>query len=145
MKNDRFLLGRCVSCELFVYNDEFKDKKQLEKFGKVGLCLKCQDDKSRKYTVLYYIEKFSAIPDEQWTESEYNDGEKYCALGHCGEIDSDSRTDESAALDEIFNKYDLRVSLVNDGKCAKYNQDTPKARILAALIDIRNMEDSFDF
>lgn len=138
----KMLLGRCVACNEFVYDSNFKNDQQLDVFAKKGLCHNCQE--TDKYDANYFIQKFSLISEDQWTESGYMDGERRCALGHCGEEDSNDPTTESEKLDSLFSKYDLRVSLVNDGMCSRYNQESPKARILAALHDIKAMEESID-
>lgn len=36
------LLGRCVECEQFIRENDFKDKRNLQVFATSGLCLKCQ-------------------------------------------------------------------------------------------------------
>lgn len=85
-----------------------------------------------KYDVNYFINKFSAIPEERWTVRNYILGNKRCALGHCGMgIIFTSR--EALALIALFkSKLDVRVSWVNDGKYASLGR-TPKERILNAL------------
>jgi len=90
-----------------------------------------------KYDVDHFINKFEAIPDELWTTGKYNDGDKCCALGHCGQYDAQSHyNEETKALGLLFSvKYD--ITLINDGKCDRYKQSTPKARILTALKDLK--------
>lgn len=60
---------------------------------------------SAVYNEAYFIEKFEAIPLEQWTTDEYEKEGCYCALGHCGEyytVEGDQvETNESFAL-KIF-------------------------------------------
>ena len=102
---------------------------------------------STKYTVDYFIEKFSAIPDEKWIVGDYADDRGCCcALGHCGyrfiggsifNPVNTGGTDEGAALSRLFDEHHLSVPLVNDQIEARYQQPTPKARILAALADIK--------
>lgn len=62
-----------------------------------------------KYTADYFIEKFSAIPEKQWTtgvltskSSIEGEPDCHCALGHCGMEDWDKPTEESLALVELF-------------------------------------------
>jgi hypothetical protein len=94
-----------------------------------------------KYTVDYFIEKFSAIPDEKWWTGDYENKGRFCALGHCGEkFMRGGMTEESMALGRLFEEYLIcAVASVNDGK-GLYPQPTPKARILAALQDIKAKE-----
>lgn len=91
-----------------------------------------------KYTVDYFIEKFSRIPKNRWTVNEFRNSKgQRCALGHCGE--TSVRTPESLALHNLFvdfNAFDLdfRPMLVNDGdgKYCKLGKH-PRTRILRAL------------
>lgn len=89
-----------------------------------------------KYTVKHFIEFFSAIPDEKWTVgSGLGDG-CGCALDHAY-----STTEQGQALVRLFENKGLLVSQVNDhgdggghGEFQfRFQQATPKARILAAL------------
>lgn len=85
------------------------------------------------YTPDYFIEKFEAIPDEQWCTGEYHRGTAHCAFGHCG----NEETPEGRALNNLIRsgiaeKYGI-VPDINDGKYPRFKQETPKARILAAL------------
>lgn len=102
------------------------------------------------YTVDYFIEKFSSIPEEKWGTNKYfNDG-KYCALGHCGchEVvmpktiyGSDKITAEGHHLTQLFlNTLTVSPITINDGNWERYPQPTPKQRILAALYDIKKMQ-----
>lgn len=92
------------------------------------------------YTEAYFIEKFQAIPFENWATEEYENNGCFCALGHCGET-SASVTDESSCLRSLINMklikvglYELTVAHINDGEL---NTDrlgaTPKERILTIL------------
>lgn len=94
----------------------------------------------------YFIKKFEAIPEENWCTGVYKLGDRCCVLGHCGfhttEDDQGLRTihaqaPEGIALSELFYTRDLSCSRVNDGEDDYYPQATPKARILAALRDIK--------
>ena len=93
-----------------------------------------------QFTVDYFIAKFEAIPEEEWCEGEYvsSDGRK-CALGHCGHSPF-GLTFEREALINLFKKSGLYASDINDGKHSKYQQPTPKQRILAALRDIKERQ-----
>jgi len=95
------------------------------------------------YDVNYFIKKFEAIPEEKWCRGYLTDpfdSEKHCALGHCGNI-CDKHSREPAALNSLFRKYELMVTLVNDLNYIKlFKSPTPKGRILAALYYIKSKE-----
>lgn len=89
----------------------------------------------------YFIDKFTTIPDSEWCIGWFSDKEgRHCAYGHCG-VEVGNSTDESRALDRLFRKSDLAlydiIAEINDGRREEYHQSTPKARILAALEDIK--------
>ena len=102
-----------------------------------------------QFDVNYYIQKFEAIPEELWCVQVYQDGDKCCALGHCGNRTfihctptkpENSFSEETNKLRSLFYTFlDELVSNVNDGvpfytgKYEFYNEDTPKKRILKAL------------
>lgn len=97
-----------------------------------------------KYTVDYFIQKFEAIPDELWCVDKFeNERGQRCVLGHCGR-NSENKfqpTEESWELDKlIFRIHSCAfepVACINNGTCLNYPQPTPKARILAALKDVK--------
>lgn len=92
------------------------------------------------YTVDYFIKKFQKIPDKNWFIGDFWDRDnpqKMCALGHCG------FGRECKALHSLFPRTDnigSFVSSINDGTDKRYQQPTPKQRILAALYDIKAMQ-----
>jgi hypothetical protein len=88
------------------------------------------------YNVDYFIQKFTAIPEDEWIEDgTLSDGRgKYCALGHCFEI---GEVTDLRSLMKIIPAYTSRV---NDGIDSRYPQPTPKQRILAALEDIKRAQ-----
>jgi hypothetical protein len=96
------------------------------------------------YTVDYFIAKFEAIPNEKWTTGLYVDrwGQASCALGHCGvrahEVDI-AVPQEAIQLRNLFERHPrcLSVTDVNDRNDPNFQQETPKARILAALREIK--------
>lgn len=97
-----------------------------------------------QFTVDYFLKKFSAIPEEFWTgNGNYFEGNKRCAFGHCERL-TDHWNEESTALNKLFRLLPFRavVICINDGEDDKYKQPTPKQRILAALRDIKKMEES---
>lgn len=93
-------------------------------------------EQEKEYTVDYFINKFEAIPEDEWFvgyfQNEYNSKQK-CALGHC-DYDNISSSKEGRILINLLNGY---VSEINDGKHTQYQQTTPKQRILAALYDVK--------
>lgn len=90
------------------------------------------------YTVDYFIKKFTAIPDEKWCVGHYiNFDGQCCAKGLCGDREDINSPPEASALEGCFPAH-ISVCDVNDGELAEYQQATPRARILAALNDIKN-------
>ncbi len=89
-----------------------------------------------KFTVDYFIKKFSAIPAKKWCVHDYTDERgRHCVLGHCGERwkGGSLSTSQSQDLKEIFRAAGLNAIKTNDGDMVSFPQSTPKARILAAL------------
>ena len=90
--------------------------------------------KQTKYTAQYFIDKFKAIPDEQWCTHNYtNEDGNHCAYGHCG-VRGGIGTHESNGLDKLS----LSIISINDGNQIAYSQPTPRGRVLAALLDLRD-------
>lgn len=86
------------------------------------------------------IAALSAIPDEQWCVGDYVIGSACCALGHIGY--RDPRTpDDYKINDDLNRKFRLvipawdfdNMHYANDERNPKFNQSTPKARVLAYL------------
>lgn len=105
------------------------------------------------YDVDYFIKKFEAIPNDQWATCSYITPLACCALGHCGSTSDYDDTDESAALKKIFSSMGLySIQYINDKTNPRDNKyavagiekyfiyPTPKQRILAALYDIKNIQ-----
>lgn len=38
----------------------------------------------KKFDAKYFINKFETIPSDEWAIGKWSDGERSCALGHCG-------------------------------------------------------------
>lgn len=110
------------------------------------------------YGCSYFIKKFEAIPESMWRVGEFGEGERHCALGHCGMRNVNYYNDgkvneESSALAGLLKTLDVGlyhsdlsiVYKVNDHGVInmelKYNLPTPKQRILAALYDIKKMQE----
>ena len=82
----------------------------------------------------YFIDKFTAIPDEQWTVGIFTDSEgRHCALGHCG---APLGYEWPILSDLVGRATQSCISNINDGKDPNFQQHTPKARVLAALNSI---------
>lgn len=90
------------------------------------------------YDIPYFIKKFEAIPEERWCSYVLTDGEKHCALGHCGaKATSYKESKEELALQGL-RWMDPRpdayyVADINDGRDPDFRQWSPKQRILAWL------------
>jgi hypothetical protein len=118
-----------------------------------------------KYNVDYFIKKFEAIPETKWITTYLNLEDAYCALGHCGVTDNDLNghsfpCGEPSALCSLLKNHinydsakkrlgyddyeELRplqiVYFINDNLHPDYDQPTPKQRILAALYDIKKLQ-----
>jgi hypothetical protein len=99
------------------------------------------------YDVDYYINKFERIPAWRWTTHLYTSTLlpfRHCALGHLGVgVSTVGMTPEVHGICRILPL----VMSINDNRCERYMQRTPKARVLAALYDVkaaqekRKMED----
>lgn len=105
------------------------------------------------YDKAYFIAKFEAIPDAAWTTHEFLsvDKSKRCALGHCGDDEwwldpwINFPGEVKALLRLFFPTFNpfradeamIGIEQINNGEHPRYPQPTPKARILAALRDLR--------
>lgn len=106
-----------------------------------------------KYTVQFFIDKFEKIPEEYWNTNTYGYNTSHCAGGHCGmrSAGDAEKFPEAMALLQILIPTKIKrhyytvpflqvVAIINDGEHPKYKQPTPRARILAALYDIKAMQ-----
>lgn len=98
------------------------------------------------YTVDYFIKKFEAIPEDKWHTGEYSDGIKKCAMGHCQDRTRRHTNslygpefDAIVSLFKTLGGGDYGIAIINDGCDLRYRQPTPKQRILAALYDIKKL------
>lgn len=106
------------------------------------------------YDVDYFIKKFEAIPEEKWCINTRLDHHgNRCALGWCYQSDRDAEDSmttianiEETKLTYLFNGVLLErgVGWVNNGYSLKYQQPTPKQRVLAALYDIKSLQQPKD-
>jgi len=87
------------------------------------------------YTLNYFIDFFSDIPNTQWTVGQLCDGTKRCAIGLAG--NADPETDElraEARVQALESFLDNRTVAINDcHKEFKSLGNTPRSRILRAL------------
>lgn len=113
-----------------------------------------------KYDVDYFIRMFKRIPQRNFTTKEYRNSmnpKKCCALGHCGvdkapenfisieefryKIGRKVNKKAQSLYDLVYNSLGIEINVINDGKIDKYQQATPKQRILAALYDIKKLQE----
>lgn len=106
--------------------------------------MKTAEEKTELRTVDDFIAFFSSIPDEKWWSGggyfDSTNPECRCAIGHLGE----PRPAGSGMPPNVKALYDLFTPLgvgpvhVSDGCCiGRFPQSRPKARILAALNEIK--------
>ena len=96
--------------------------------------------KTNKEVLIQASEFLASIPDEKWQVGNYGiHGGRCCALGHLGLAermphDGDTMGDMRRTVKEAVADF-LRVGLptINDGRDPRFQQPTPKARVLAAL------------
>lgn len=107
------------------------------------------------YTVDYFIKKFEAIPESKIISFNQFDGHgNHCALGWCNlsnrtptkaDPEADALIGLFAAVPSPTNpgweEYGWSVADINNGDNTEYQQPTPKQRILAALRDIKAMQE----
>lgn len=87
------------------------------------------------YDKAFFIAKLSAIPDELWCRHYTSNTGPSCVAGHW--MESGRVGDELLDLCGLFGGKSLNlVTRINDGYDSRYQQSTPKARILAALNDL---------
>lgn len=103
------------------------------------------------YDVDYFINKFQAIPEERWCiETTEDDHGRHCAWGHIvrPKCRIDDFINEGRDLMTLLRDAGLDKSgdpsSINNGWDDRYQQPTPKQRILAALYDIKAMTKDID-
>lgn len=91
------------------------------------------------YNAEYFYRKFWSIPEEMWLVGQFfeRSSGRACALGQCGERDG-KIPDECWELRRVLAP--ASVSCINDKVDPRYQQPTPRLRILAALADIIKAE-----
>lgn len=98
----------------------------------------------KTYDVDYFIEKFEAIPEKLWAIGILEDGDRHCAMGHCGvrHYNTGCFSWEAMALGNIFiTNLGMGIVFINDrSEYSAFQQPTPKKRILAALRYIKSKQ-----
>lgn len=95
------------------------------------------------YNVDYFIKKFEAISEEFWAVGAIEDGlGRRCAMGHCTNGRCESTAENIALVTTVMRS--VCVPDVNNGCDRRYQQPTPKQRILAALYDIKKAQQGDD-
>jgi hypothetical protein len=101
-----------------------------------------------KYTAMYFLKKFDAIPEDQWITGEFvDDFDRKCVLGHCGvratmNLVNTPYPEEAIALTSLV--VDARIFApgivaINDGIYESDSLDpsdlgsTPKERVMNLL------------
>lgn len=94
----------------------------------------------QEYTVDYFIKKFEAIPEYKWLLClMYDSFGNHCAEGWAIEFGGEECKD---SLQELFNEIGIEyASCVNNEQYGIYSQPTPKQRVLAALYDIKKIQE----
>lgn len=99
------------------------------------------------FSANYFIQKLQPIADDMWTVGTLKKGDKMCVLGWCGaKLEGNcielKKFTEAAALYKLFQDYLCEVVFhVNDKMTPRYPQPHSKQRILAALYDIKKMQE----
>lgn len=97
----------------------------------------------KKYDVNYFIKKFSKIPESKWCVRErVNRNGQRCAHGLCYD-DNDYYMYPSNSVEESLQKLASKfgytgIGPINNGTDKRYKQKTPKKRVIAALMDLKN-------
>lgn len=99
-----------------------------------------------KYTVDYFIRFYTRIPNKRWTIGVFSNFvqikgkwiKQCCALGHLhAPGESLTISERTSTFCQLLADQGHDIVMVNDGSDPKYQQPTPKQRILAALQDIK--------
>jgi hypothetical protein len=102
----------------------------------------------RRHKAKFFIKKFESIDEDKWCAGTRDNGlGQRCALGHANPSADRAEvmygdTDETRAVGELFDSSgfaiigQVKVAEINNGFDPRYQQPTPKQRILAALRDL---------
>ena len=90
-----------------------------------------------------FYDFYFKIPEEKWCVDTFFNGTQCCVSGHLGMSKYHHKikkyknaSENNCQLAALFMMKNIDVMLVNDNHLFKYNQSTPKQRVLAALIDL---------
>lgn len=91
------------------------------------------------YDTQFFINFFEAIPEDKWCVNALrNSAGQCCALGHVTDINNPCSHLHVKRM--IFSELlSFKVPEINNGKDPRYQQSTPKQRILAALRDVQKL------
>lgn len=103
------------------------------------------------YDVTYFIKKFEALKESDFCVGSRYQGGKRCAYGWCYKTPAEANdsmfyhdgyaSEEEKSLHALFNSIGIAgAAIVNNAPTDRYPQPTPKQRILAALYDIKKMQ-----
>lgn len=87
-------------------------------------------------TLQEFRDFFAAIPEERWCTEVYEAGDKCCALGHLGNsvyVPCQKDTDAKRFAILMNLHFNTAVARINDGDDIRFQQPTPRQRILAAI------------
>lgn len=93
------------------------------------------------YTVDHFISFFKAIPEENFLVREYGNEKVGCSMGLLSKSGM-AHCEFGDLLTDHFGKtkdYNTAIT-INNGDHPDYQQPTPKQRILAALYDIKKLQ-----
>lgn len=115
-----------------------------------------------EYTVDYFINFFNSIPEDKWCINLFDDHSgRHCANGLLGVTNIHLPNPASSALQKIAapleihwgqpkrrgetvtdigEGYSTKIATINNGNTEEYQQWGPKVRVLAALRDIKRMQ-----
>lgn len=89
------------------------------------------------YSKAQLIDIFGAIPEERWSAEIYRGKDAGCAIVNAVRLERTLYPHLSSTLIEALKGCHSRgVIGVNEGECPRYQQPTPKQRIMAALHDL---------
>lgn len=94
------------------------------------------------YDVHYFINKFEAIPEEMFCAVMDGDNGAHCYIGHCSTGEHYSTNEHFAlGISLLYKKLKFGAGSLAANRIPKYQHLTIKQRILAALYDIRAMQE----
>src|SRR5579862_9762764 len=96
-----------------------------------------QITEDQRHQAKRFLQLFEAIPEDRWVEHEFHNPEatRFCALGHLGaRIWMDHYPGPAKEFNDLMTRvYGYKVPDINDGCHPEFDQQEPKARVVAAL------------